>query len=473
MEVINSQKKSQAPAGLRSSIDGAATPDAGAEFRPRLSRRPLTMDDYRTLALSALGGALEFYDFVIFVFFAQTLGQLFFPPEIPDWLRQFQIFGIFAVGYFVRPLGGIVIAHFGDRLGRKRMFTVSILMMAVATLGIGLLPVYAQLGVWAPIALIVLRIVQGAAVGGEVPGAWVFVSEHVPANRIGFACGTMAAGLTGGILLGSVVATTLNSLSTPVEISWRLPFLFGGVLGLWAVLLRQLLEETPIFREMQARKVLAAELPLKAVIRNHARAVIVSMLLTWLLSAAIVVVILMTPTLLQKSGVPVGLALGANTVATLCLTIGCVVAGAVIDRLGAGRFFTFGSILLGLSIWLLYTKGTAEPHWLLPLYALTGFFVGIIGGVPYVLVRAFPAAIRFSGLSFSYNVAYAIFGGLTPLFVSLLLASVPLAHLYYLLAICVMGCAVGVALWRREQRKQTDSLLARVKALLTITPLAP
>jgi uncharacterized membrane protein len=109
----------------------------------------------------------------------------------------------------------------------------------------------------------------------------------------------------------------------------------------------------------------------------------------------------------------------------------------------------------------------------LPLYALTGFFVGIIGGVPYVLVRAFPAAIRFSGLSFSYNVAYAIFGGLTPLFVSLLLASVPLAHLYYLLAICVMGCAVGVALWRREQRKQTDSLLARVKALLTITPLAP
>ena len=473
MEVINSQKKSQASAGLRSSIDGAATPDAGAEFRPRLSRRPLTMDDYRTLALSALGGALEFYDFVIFVFFAQTLGQLFFPPEIPDWLRQFQIFGIFAVGYFVRPLGGIVIAHFGDRLGRKRMFTVSILMMAVATLGMGLLPVYARLGVWAPIALIVLRIVQGAAVGGEVPGAWVFVSEHVPANRIGFACGTMAAGLTGGILLGSVVATTLNSLSTPVEISWRLPFLFGGVLGLWAVHLRQLLEETPIFREMQARKVLAAELPLKAVIRNHARAVIVSMLLTWLLSAAIVVVILMTPTLLQKSGVPAGLALGANTVATLCLTIGCVAAGAIIDRLGAGRFFTFGSILLGLSTWLLYTKGTGEPSLLLPLYALTGFFVGIIGGVPYVLVRAFPAAIRFSGLSFSYNVAYAIFGGLTPLFVSLLLASVPLAHLYYLLAICVMGCAVGVALWRREQRKQTDSLLARVKALLTITPLAP
>ena len=255
MELSEPQKKSQVSAGLRSSIDGPATPDAGVEFRPRASKRPLTMADYRTLALSALGGALEFYDFVIFVFFAQTLGQLFFPPDIPDWLLQFQTFGIFAVGYFVRPLGGIVIAHFGDRFGRKRMFTVSILMMGVATLGMGLLPVYAQFGIWAPIALIVLRIVQGAAVGGEVPGAWVFVSEHVPANRIGFACGTMAAGLTGGILLGSVVATTLNHLFTPVEISawvWRLPFVFGGALGLWAVYLRQLLEATPIFREMQA-----------------------------------------------------------------------------------------------------------------------------------------------------------------------------------------------------------------------------
>src|SRR5262249_9966512 len=99
--------------------------------------------------------------------------------------------------------------------------------------------------------------------------------------------------------------------------------------------------------------------------------------------------------------------------------------------------------------------------------------VGVVGGVPYVLVRAFPAAIRFSGLSFSYNVAYAIFGGLTPMFVSLLVASVPLAHLYYLLALCALGCAVGAVLWRDEQRERTESLFARVKALLTISPLSP
>src|SRR5690606_1649248 len=133
--------------------------------------RPLNRSDYKTLSLSALGGALEFYDFIIFVFFAAVVGKLFFPPEMPEWLRQLQTFGIFAAGYLARPLGGIVMAHFGDLLGRKRMFTLSIFLMAVPTLLMGLLPTYAQIGIWAPLALLALRILQGAAIGGEVPGA--------------------------------------------------------------------------------------------------------------------------------------------------------------------------------------------------------------------------------------------------------------------------------------------------------------
>ena len=139
----------------------------------------LTRDQTRTLALAALGGALEFYDFVVFVFFATTMGALFFPPEMPAWLKTAQAFGIFAAGYLARPLGGIVLAHFGDLLGRKRMFMLSIFLMAVPTLLIGLLPTYAAIGVAAPALLLLLRILQGAAIGGEAPGAWVFVSEHV------------------------------------------------------------------------------------------------------------------------------------------------------------------------------------------------------------------------------------------------------------------------------------------------------
>jgi MFS family permease len=118
-----------------------------------LAARPLTGQDYKTLSLAALGGALEFYDFIIFVFFANVIGQLFFPPEMPEWLRLLQTFGIFAAGYLARPLGGIVMAHFGDLLGRKRMFTLSILMMAVPTLAMGLLPTYATIGLAAPLLL--------------------------------------------------------------------------------------------------------------------------------------------------------------------------------------------------------------------------------------------------------------------------------------------------------------------------------
>ncbi|HHL4113942.1 TPA: MFS transporter, partial [Burkholderia sola] len=270
---------------------------------PRAAERALTRSDYKTLGLAALGGALEFYDFIIFVFFAPAIGQLFFPHDIPDWLRQLQTFGIFAAGYLARPLGGVIMAHFGDLFGRKRMFTLSVLMMSVPTLLMGLLPTYDTIGILAPVLLLLFRVLQGAAVGGEVPGAWVFVSEHVPSRHIGYACGTLTAGLTAGILLGSLVAAGINSRYSTAEVgafAWRIPFLLGGVFGLFSVYLRRWLHETPVFAEMKAKKALAAEIPLKAVLRDHGRAVIVSMLLTWMLSAAIVVVILMTPALLQK-----------------------------------------------------------------------------------------------------------------------------------------------------------------------------
>lgn len=128
--------------------------------------RRLNRQDYKTLSLAALGGALEFYDFIIFVFFAAVIGELFFPPDIPDWLRQVQTFGIFAAGYLARPLGGIVMAHFGDSKGRKKMFSLSILLMALPTLAMGLLPVYDTVGIAAPVLLLLLRVVQGAAIGG-------------------------------------------------------------------------------------------------------------------------------------------------------------------------------------------------------------------------------------------------------------------------------------------------------------------
>ncbi len=421
--------------------------------------RPLNRQDYKTLTLAALGGALEFYDFIIFVFFAAVVGELFFPADIPEWLRQVQTFGIFAAGYLARPLGGIIMAHFGDLVGRKKMFTLSILLMAIPTLAIGLLPTYASMGILAPLLLLLMRILQGAAIGGEVPGAWVFVAEHVPERRIGIACGTLTAGLTVGILLGSVVATLVNTNLTQQAVhdyGWRIPFLLGGVFGLVAMYLRRWLQETPIFLEMQQRKALAQELPVKSVVSKHKKSVVISMLLTCLLSAGIVVVILMSPVWLQKQyGFAPALTLQANSVATIMLCVGCLLVGFIVDRVGASKTFIVGSLLLACSSWFFYHLTGGHPQHLFLLYGLVGLCVGVVGAVPYVMVRAFPAEVRFTGISFSYNVSYAIFGGLTPIAVTMLMGVSPMAPAWYVLALSLVGLGLGI--WLRQDIYHRDT----------------
>jgi MFS family permease len=351
-------------------------------------------------------------------------------------LRQLQTFGIFAAGYLARPLGGIVMAHFGDRVGRKRMFMLSGLLMAVPTLLMGLLPTYTSIGIAAPLLLLLLRIAQGAAVGGEVPGAWVFVSEHVPEARVGFACGTLTAGLTFGIVLGSLVASFVNSAWSRGEVldwAWRLPFILGGLFGLLAVWLRRFLEETPVFEALRRRRELVQGLPLKVVLQGHALAVVRVMLVTWMLTGGIVVVILMTPALVQSLySIPAAEAAQASVWATLSLSVGCVDYGLAVDRFGLRQVLVVGALgLVAATAGLYWTLANAPENFTLA-FAITGLLVGVTGAIPVLMVRLFPAPVRFSGISFAYNVAYAISGGLTPLIVSLWIRSgEPFAAVYY------------------------------------------
>lgn len=431
--------------------------------------RPLNSQDFRTLGLSALGGALEFYDFIIFVFFATVIGHLFFPPEMPDWLVMIQTFGIFAAGYLVRPLGGIVLAHYGDRYGRKRVFAFSILLMALSTLGMALMPTYATIGVAAPILLIILRMLQGAAIGGEVPGAWTFVAEHVPFRRVGLACGFLTSGLSFGIMLGSLIAFAINSLFAPEDVAayaWRIPFLLGGIFGLIAVYLRRWLEETPIFMEMKKSKSLTDKLPLGLVLKHHMRGVIISALLTWVLSAAIVVTTLMTATFLQKLyGYTPTQALAGTSFGTLFLIFGVIIAGALIDRIGSGIFFMGASIFFGIATFTFYSYAGTSLQTMFVLYGVMGLSVGMAGAVPYVMVRAFPASVRFSGLSFAYNVSYAVFGGLTPIGVTTALAINPMAHAWYLVFIAVLAFAIGLYLYLRGSEVESHVGIEELAAL--------
>lgn len=418
----------------------------------------LNAGDIRVLALSALGGALEFYDFVIFVFFASIMGALFFPADLPEWMRLVQTFGIFAAGYLARPLGGIVMAHFGDVLGRKRMFMFSILLMSLPTLMIGLLPTYASIGLAAPLLLLVMRLCQGAAIGGEAPGAWVFVAEHVPERWTGVACASLAMGLVAGILIGSLVASGLTHYFDDAQLmawAWRIPFLLGGVFGLFSLYLRRYLRETPVFAEMQKNKAQQQthELPIKQVLREHAGSVVLSMLVTWILTGAVVVGVLMMPTLLQTSlGIDRSTALSANSLAILFTALGCLCAGYLGDRIGFGKTFIMFSLGLAVSFLLFIQHLHVSSEGLYGWYSLAGFFAGITGIVPVVMVRAFPPQVRFSGVSFSYNVAYAICGGLTPLAISLLMSRWDYAPALYLAFLGAIGCSVGIALMVKGQR---------------------
>jgi len=390
--------------------------------RPDQNRRTISISDIRTLWLSSLGSALEFYDFIIFVFFTAAIGKLFFPFNLPDWLRQLQTYGIFAVGYLARPLGGIVMAHFGDRYGRKRMFTLSVLLMAIPTLLIGFLPVYKSIGIAAPLLLLLMRIMQGVAIGGEGPGAWIFVAEHARRGRTGLAIGLLTSGLTIGILLGSLMATGLNlefSQDQILHSLWRLPFVVGGVFGFIALLLRRWLAETPVFEEMRLRAALSKEMPLRTVLRDYRKAVIASMAITWVLTAAIVVIILMTPLLLQKAfSLSMHDMQWASLAGTAALSLAVVAIGAATDKFGLSRVAMPVLFLLILTTYGLYLGTERMPSALLPLYILAGIGAGAAVLAPILIIRAFPPPVRFSGFSFSYNISYALFGGITPPLVS-------------------------------------------------------
>ncbi|WP_129973079.1 MULTISPECIES: MFS transporter [unclassified Pseudomonas] len=399
---------------------------------------PFSRSDYKTLGLAALGGALEIYDFIIFVFFALTLSQLFFPPEMPEWLRLLQSFGIFVTGYLARPLGGILMAHFADRLGRKKVFSLSILMMALPCLLIGIMPTYAQIGYFAPLLLLALRILQGAAVGGEVPSAWVFVAEHAPAGHRGYALGFLQAGLTFGYLIGALTATFLAQMFTPAEVldyAWRYPFLLGGVFGVIGVWLRRWLSETPVFMAMEAQREARVELPLRTVLRDHRLAMLPAMLLTCVLTSAVVVFVVITPTMMQKTfGMTAGHTFALSALGIVFLNIGCVIAGRLVDRIGAWRTVMLYSLLLPLGIGLLYSCLISGGDWVGLAYAIAGLCCGVVGAVPSVMVSLFPARIRVSGISFTYNIAYAAWASFTPL---LLIGLMPWSPW-----ICVMFCTV-------------------------------
>ena len=406
----------------------------------------------RNLFLASLGACLEYFDFSVYVFVAASVGLAFFPPGASPWLKQVQVFGIYALGYLVRPIAGIIIAHYADRIGRKKLFIFTVLLMSIPTFAMGLLPTYATIGWVAPALLLLLRILQGCAVGGELPGAAVFVSEHAARGRLGFSGGVFQAMTNCGLLMGTFAALLARQIAeldpSWSSLSWRLPFLFGGAFGLVAAYLRRSLSETPMFEEIRKSRQIARGMPLGTILRQYRMQCLFALTAVFVFSATSGVYFQFLPTyLISQMHFNPNLAFTANTLGVAVFILAMPAWGSLRDRFGIAR--TLGAATLanaGIAIWFFHLLPTLAPDSTGLIYAM--IVVGLGAGcmhaiIPSMIASLFPTAIRQSGFAFPYSIGTAIFTGLTPLVLAWLSRDLGLdAPLYQYLLGCIAALVV-------------------------------
>jgi MHS family proline/betaine transporter-like MFS transporter len=367
----------------------------------------------KMIAAGAIGNILEWYDFAVYGFFATVIGRVFFPKEDPIAQLLFT-FGIFAIGYLMRPLGGMLIGHIGDRFGRKEALSISVAVMAIPTFIVGILPGYEAIGLAAPILLTLCRMLQGLSVGGEYTTSIVFMVENAPKNRRGTAGALACCGATLGILLGSATGAALAAVMSPESLDswgWRIPFLFGLVIGIVGLLLRRNLEvkndaageqKQPLKEVFQFHRLLLAKLAGLTVFTAVSFYLIFVYLVSWL-------------QLVDKMGQEVSLQI--NTISMVALIPITLAGGALSDRIGR-KPLVMGAIAATILLaYPLFNGMYHQSQVIVQLCQLSfALLVGLCLGIfPAFMAETAPAHVRSTSLALGYNLTMGIVGGLTPL----------------------------------------------------------
>lgn len=382
----------------------------------QLEKNMMTKEQYKLIRLTALGGALEFYDFTIYALFAPYISNHFF-SNANHFISLINTFLVFALGYLARPLGGFVFGYMGDKLGRKSAFTLSVFIMAIATLLIGCLPDYQSIGMLAPIALILLRLLQGFSVGGEIPGAAVFIFEHVSFHKHGFAIGILFMSITLGNSLGSLVGMVLTLLLNQEQMmawGWRLPFIIGFILGIISYIIRKKTFETPVFVDMMQQGRLQKNL-LKT-LKSFRVEIGYGILLT-AISSSIITLFLYLPTYLSIIAPSITATFQINIINFLSFALATAFFGWLSDYINRIKLLALGALLLMICSYVLFVGLSNIGIKFIWIFSL-GF--AIIGGMvngSYVVMLAgfFPASIRNSGVAVSYSFGIALFSGIAPI----------------------------------------------------------
>ncbi|MFM1963523.1 MAG: Proline/betaine transporter [Bacteroidota bacterium] len=370
---------------------------------------------FHNTIVGLVGNVMEWYDFAVYGFFAATIGKLFFPSDNPV-VSLIASFGTFAAGFLVRPLGGLVFGRIGDMVGRHRAMYLSVVTMAVPTLLMGLLPTYATIGIWAPILLVVTRLIQGLSVGGEYTSSLVYMVEQAPNGKRAFSAMWGSWGATLGTLLGSAVGFSVASILTQEEMvawGWRLSFIMGGfvaMLGLW--LRRGHEEEHPVSQ---------SKAPQKDIFTKHRWAVMRVALLNIGNAVSFYTIFVYAVSFLEQVvHFSDQKALRNNSIAMAFILLVMPLSAKMADRYGRKNVLLVGFLMLTLSAIPLFHVIAQGIRWVtISCHLALSLGLGIVSGaIAAANVELMPRDIRCTGLAFSYNLSVGVFGGLTPLVIT-------------------------------------------------------
>jgi MHS family proline/betaine transporter-like MFS transporter len=400
----------------------------------------------KAIAASAIGNATEWFDYGIYAYGVTYISAAIFPGDAGT--ATLLALMTFAVSFLVRPLGGLVWGPLGDRVGRKRVLAITILMMAGATLCVGLVPSYASIGLWAPILLVLLRMIQGFSTGGEYGGAATFMAEYAPCRRRGFLGSFLEFGTLSGFSLGALLMLGFSLLLGDDQMhawGWRLPFLVAAPLGLVGIYLRTRLEDTPIFRELAAKGETEDQTTtqFRDLLAGYWRPILQLGGLVVALNVVNYTLLSYMPTYLENEiGLTSNLSLVVPIIGMLTMMVFLPFAGRISDRIGRKPMWWFS--LAGLFI-------AGVPMFLLMGVNLAGAVIGFaVLGVLYVPQLAtisatfpamFPTHVRYAGMAIAYNVSTSLFGGTAPAVNEWLIGRTGdgLMPAYYMMGACVIG----------------------------------
>lgn len=377
---------------------------------------------WRAVISSSIGNALEWFDILIYGAFAVVIAKLFFPTD-NDTVSLLLTFATFGVSFFMRPLGAVILGAYSDRVGRKAALTVSILLMTIGTALIAFMPTYSSIGLWAPAGIVLARLIQGFSAGGEFGSSTAFLVEHAP-HRRGFFSSWQVASQGLSLLLAAAFGAGLNGWLTVEQLhawGWRIPFLFGLLIGPAGLYIRRHLEESPEFATAER-----TETPLRDMFTHQKERLLIGTGCVIMATVSVYLALYMPTYAIKQLGMPAWSSYAATLISGFIMMVASPLVGQLSDKYGRTPFMLASSVLFVLMTYPMFVFLTGNPTFfnLVMLQIVIGVLMtAYFASMPALLSDIFPVQTRGTGMSLSYNIAVMIFGGFAGLIITWLIQS--------------------------------------------------